>query len=346
MHSSDYLVWNFDRVAFTIGPWNLPFPIAIWGIIAALVIIWIGYSKLPAQKESGKEKEAEPAGWMVGLLIVGAFVVGQLIFLVLPSPTFQHIEWPVRWYGIMWALAFLFGLLIMQRMYKHAGRTQEELDRLFIYIFVATIIGARLGHIIFYAPAYYLRHPGEIIAIWHGGLASHGAAIGILLGMYLYIKKVKNMSFLWLADRVVIVVALGGAFIRVGNFFNSEIVGEPTDVPWAIVFPRAFPGPEAVPRHPSMLYEAILCLVVFVILWLIYKKYKNRPPEGSLFGIFLVSVFGVRFWLEHYKAHLANFETTIMTMGQWLSIPLILAGIWVLWKKVDWYKPEQVKSDE
>ncbi len=337
MQSFDYLVWNFDPTAFTIGPLTLPFPVAVWGILATLVIIYFAYPKLPVkERPEESEKEPEPSGWWVLLLVIGAFIAGQIIFAVLPSPTFQYIERPVRWYGIMWACAFLFGYLITQRVYKHAGRNQEELDKLFMYVIIATVIGARLGHVLFYAPAYYLRNPAEILAIWQGGLASHGAAAGILLAMYLYVKRVKDMSFLWLADRVVIVVALGGAFIRLGNFFNSEIVGKPADVPWAIVFPRAFPSVEAVPRHPSMLYEAILCLALFILLWAIYKKYKNRPPEGSLFGIFLVGLFGVRFWLEYYKADQAAFETSVLNMGQWLSIPLVLAGIWVLWKKVNW----------
>lgn len=336
MQSVDYFVWNFDPNVFTIGPFDLPFPIAIWGIFAAIVIIYLAYPKLPVKKDSKKDKEAEPAGWHVLLLITCAFIIGQLIFLVLPSPTFQHIERPIKWYSLMWVCAFVFGYFIMKKMYDYAGRTPEELDKLFIYIFVATVVGARLGHVLFYAPVYYLRNPSEILAVWHGGLASHGAAIGILLGMYLYVKKVKDMNFLWIADRVVVVVALGGAFIRFGNFFNSEIVGRVTDVPWAIVFPRAGLMPAGVPRHPSMLYEAILCLAIFVILWIIYKKYKNRPPEGSLFGIFLILLFGVRFWLEYYKADQANFETNLLNMGQWLSVPLILAGIWVLLKNVDW----------
>ncbi len=345
MQATDYLVWNVDPNAFTIGPLTLPFPIAIWGILVALIIIYFAYPKLPAKEKDKKEKEAEPSVRWILLLVTGAFIAGQLIFLVLPSPTFQYIERPVRWYGLLWAAGFAFGYLIMSKMYAHAGRTQEELDKVFIYVFIATVIGARLGHVIFYAPVYYLRHPGEILAIWHGGLASHGAAIGILLAMYFYVKKVKGMSFLWLADRVVTVVALAGAFIRIGNFMNSEIVGEPSDLPWAIVFPRANLIPAGVPRHPSMLYEALLCFAVFFLLLFIYKKYKNRPPEGSLFGIFLVTLFGVRFWLEAYKADQANFETTILTMGQWLSIPLILAGIWVLWKKVDWKNGRRQTGD-
>ena len=144
------------------------------------------------------------------------------------------------------------------------------------------------------------------------------------------------MSFLWLADRVVVVVASGGAFIRIGNFFNSEIVGKPTDLPWGIIFPRTHALPAMVPRHPSMLYEALLCILTFILLWVIYKRYKTTPPEGSLFGIFLVFLFGGRFFLEYFKADQAAFATGLFSMGQWLSIPLIIAGIWVLVKKVQW----------
>src|SRR5699024_3572797 len=129
----------------TIGPLDLPFPIAIWGLVAAFIIIILGYSKLPVNKKEKKKKgeEAEPSGWWVLLLVIGAFIVGQIIFLILPSPTFQHIEKPIRWYSLMWVGGFVFGYWIMKRMYAHAGRTQEELDKLFIYVFVATVVGAR-----------------------------------------------------------------------------------------------------------------------------------------------------------------------------------------------------------
>lgn len=238
-----------------------------------------------------------------------------------------------RWYGIMFASAFLVGYLIERRLFLNAGRKEEEVESLLTYVLIATVIGARLGHVIFYDLLYYLRHPAEIIAIWHGGLASHGAAIGIIIAMYLYVKKKKEMSFLWLADRVVVVVATGGAFIRTGNFFNSEIIGKATDLPWAVIFSRV----DMVPRHPTMLYEALLCLVTFGVLWFIYKKYKNHPPEGALFGTFLVLLFTGRFLLEFTKVNQAGFAADwAINMGQWLSIPLVAAGIWLIWKKVDW----------
>lgn len=342
---SNYFTWNVDPIAFNLGTIHLPFPIAIWGIVAAFVFIYFGYQKL-VPDDLPANKEPDIPAWKLWGMIIGSFILGQLIFLVFPSPTFSQIG-PIqpRWYGILFASSFVIGFWLTQRMFKHAERPAEEVDQLLTYMIIATVVGARLGHVIFYDLMYYLRHPAEIIAIWHGGLASHGAAIGIIIAMYLYVKKKKDMSFLWLADRVVIVVAIAGAFIRTGNFFNSEIVGKPTNVPWAIIFPRAHVPHPGLPRHPSMLYEAILCIITFVVLWAIYKKYKNSPPEGSLFGIFMVMIFGVRFFLEFLKEQQAHFATGILNMGQWLSIPLVLAGIWLLIKKVDWSKAAPIKTN-
>lgn len=342
MQSSDHIVWNVDPTAINLGSIPLPFPLAIWGLIAAVVIFFWGYSKLVPDTSGRKKEPAEPDVWKVIALGIGALIGGQLLFLILPSPAIEQIG-PIqmRWYGVLFASSFIVGYLLMRNMYTAAGRTQEELDVLLTYVLIATIIGARLGHVIFYDLGFYLRNPGEIIAIWHGGLASHGAAIGILLAMYLYAKKFKDMSFLWLADRVVIVVAIGGAFIRMGNFFNSEIIGEPTELPWAIIFSRV----DMIPRHPTMLYEALTYIGIFVVLWVMYKKYKTQPPEGSIFGVFLILLFGGRFLLEFTKVNQAAFATGwSINMGQWLSIPLIAAGVWLLWKKVNWKQAAPAKE--
>ncbi|HEX6981706.1 MAG TPA: prolipoprotein diacylglyceryl transferase [Balneolaceae bacterium] len=332
---TDHIVWNADPVAIDIGTIHLPFPIAIWGIVAAFIFIYFGYQKL---MPDDPRKEADVPQWKFWGMIIGSFILGQLIFLVLPSPTISEIG-PIRprWYGFLFAASFVVGYLITRYMFNQAGRSEEEVEQLLTYVLIATVVGARLGHVLFYDPAFYLRNPSEILAIWHGGLASHGAAIGILLAMYLYTKKKRNMSFLWLADRVVVVVALAGAFIRTGNFINSEIIGEPTDLPWGIVFAQR-PDLGMVPRHPSMLYEAVLCLVVFAVLWRVYRYYNEKPPEGSLFGIFLTFLFGGRFLLEYVKSDLVTFSTGLFSMGQWLSIPLIVLGIWLMVKRVDWQK--------
>lgn len=244
------------------------------------------------------------------------------------SPEIFHIGIiSIRWYSLLFALTFVIGYIIMQNIYKQENKKVAELDALAVYVMVGTIIGARLGHCFFYAPEYYLNNPAEIFKIWEGGLASHGGAIGILLGIALYVKKYPQYSFLWVVDRVVIVVALGGLFIRTGNFFNSEIYGRPTDVPWAIIFAKI----DQLPRHPTQIYEAIIYFLIFIALWLIYKKSKGKPTPGFLFGLFLVLVFTARFIIEFLKEVQSSFEVALpIDMGQILSIPFIAIGIFFI----------------
>lgn len=342
MQQSDHLVWNVDPIAFDLGAIQLPFPLAIYGIIAAFVFIYLGYQKLvPEDLPANKEPDISPLKFWG--LILGSFVLGQLIFLILPSPTITKIG-PIqpRWYGLLFASSFVVGLWLTKRMFRNAGRDPLEVDQLFMYVIIATVLGARLGHVLFYDPSFYFRYPGQILAIWNGGLASHGAAIGILIALYLFANKKRDMSFLWITDRVVVVVAIAGAFIRTGNFMNSEIVGEPTEMPWGVIFTKI----DMLPRHPTMLYEALLCIAVFGILWKVYKSYDNHPPEGSLFGLFLTILFSGRFLLEFTKMEQAAFASDwVFNMGQWLSVPLIVAGIWLITKKVDWKQPSQIRSN-
>lgn len=342
MPQSDHFVWDADPVAFTIGAFELPFPIAIWGVVAAFVFIYFGYQKLlPKKAPRGEEPQVPPL--KLWGLIIGSLILGQLIFLILPSPTFSQIG-PIQphWYGILFAGSFLVGFLLTRRMFIDAGRDPLEVDQLLTYVLIATVVGARLGHVIFYDLEMYLRHPAEILAVWHGGLASHGAAIGIIIAMYLYVRKKRDMIFLWLADRVVVVVAIAGAFIRTGNFINSEIVGEPTQMAWGVVFARL----DMIPRHPTMLYEALLCILVFGILWKVYHSYQKNPPEGSLFGLFLTILFSGRFLLEFTKIDQAAFASDwLINMGQCLSIPLVAIGVWLMLKKVEWNRPK-IASDK
>ena len=235
----------------------------------------------------------------------------------------------VRWYSLLFMLAFVAGIYIMNKIYKLENKPVEAVDPLLMYMLFATVIGARLGHCLFYDPAYYLSNPVKILMVWEGGLASHGAAIGILTGLYLYSRKYKDQPFLWLVDRVVIPVALAGAFIRTGNLFNSEIIGAPTDLPWAFVFDRV----DQVPRHPSQIYEALAYLFIFVILYRLYMKQKENTPKGQLLGLFLILVFGFRFFVEFVKANQEAFEQGMtLNMGQILSIPAVLAGVWLLYR--------------
>jgi prolipoprotein diacylglyceryl transferase len=247
----------------------------------------------------------------------------------------------IRWYGLLFASAFLSGYLVFSRFLTAERLSSEMLDQLLIYIAIGTVIGARLGHCFFYEPDYFLQNPIEILKIWKGGLASHGAAIGILLALWLYIRKYK-LSFLWLIDRIVIVVALGGAFIRLGNLFNSEIYGLPTDLPWGFEFvrdklydPNTGEILATVPRHPTQLYEALSYILIFVILLTFYRKRYMNVRDGYIFGVFMILLFSARFFIEFVKNDQVAFEAGMQfNMGQLLSLPFILAGVlMILWTK-------------
>lgn len=247
----------------------------------------------------------------------------------------------IRWYGLLFASAFLSGYIVFTRYLTTDRLNSEMLDQLLIYVAVGTVLGARLGHCFFYEPDYFLANPLEILKIWKGGLASHGAAIGILLAIWLYIRKYK-LSFLWLIDRIVIIVALAGAFIRLGNLFNSEIYGLPTDLPFGIEFVRdrlydSNTGEllPTVARHPTQLYEAIAYLIIFSILLTFYRKKKMEVRDGYIFGVFMILLFSARFLIEFVKNDQVAFEAGMqINMGQVLSLPFILAGVlMILWTK-------------
>ncbi|MBN8707166.1 MAG: prolipoprotein diacylglyceryl transferase [Bacteroidetes bacterium] len=245
----------------------------------------------------------------------------------------------IRWYSLMFAISFYLGFLLIRAFMKKDGRPIEDADRVLLYMMVSVIVGARLGHCLFYDPAFYLSHPLEILKVWEGGLASHGAAIGILTGMFIYSRKSKNQPFLWVMDRIVIVVALSGLFIRLGNLFNSEILGIPTDGSWGFVFTRI----DLIPRHPVQLYEAFTYFAIFGMLMWMYYKTREILQDGRLFGWFLITVFGGRIILEFFKEEQAAFHMILpITMGQLLSIPFVLAGIYLLVTS----KPKIVKLKE
>ncbi len=236
----------------------------------------------------------------------------------------------VRWYGLLFALSFIIGYQIFVWIYKRENRPEQELSDLIWYMIIGTVVGARLGHCLFYNPSFYFQNPFEIIAVWHGGLASHGAAIGILLALYFYTKKRKSVNYFWLLDRIVITVALAAFFIRMGNLFNSEIIGIPTDVAWAFVFTKI----DDIPRHPAQLYEALGYLVTFVIIFFMYKNHYKKLADGMIFGWFLVFIFGYRFFIEFLKENQTYFEEGMaLNMGQILSIPLVVAGIYFIYTR-------------
>ena len=234
-----------------------------------------------------------------------------------------------RWYGVFFALGFIVGYLIMAQIYRNERRPEEHLSSLFLYIFLGTLIGARLGHVLFYQPDYYLARPWEILMIWQGGLASHGGFIGVLIALYLYLGQYNEMSFLELSDRLVIATLPAAALIRIGNFFNSEILGVPTNLPWAVVFLRV----DDIPRHPAMLYEALIYLLVFVILYVSYWKAEIIKIPGRVLGCALVLCFTARFLIEFVKEEQVSFEQgMLLNMGQLLSIPFIVLGFILLFR--------------
>ena len=257
----------------------------------------------------------------------------------------------VRWYGVMWALGIWLVLFIMGKIYKKEQIAEPLLDKLFMYVLLGAVIGARLGHCLFYEwhllenPVEflgitfnygneYLLKPWKLIAIWEGGLASHGGAIGILLAVWLYNKKWLKRGFVWLLDRLIIGIALCGACIRFGNLMNSEIFGFPTSLPWGFMFVRSFEWQTLYAGqacHPTQIYEMIYCLVTFIVCGLLYKKYDAGKKIGLLLGIFWIGIFGTRFVLEFIKNNQEAFESSfILNMGQLLSLPFIVWGIYLI----------------
>jgi prolipoprotein diacylglyceryl transferase len=234
----------------------------------------------------------------------------------------------VRWYGLFFALGFFLGFLIMTQFYRREQREIENLPELCLYLMLGTIIGARLGHAFFYQPDYFLSHPREIPMIWHGGLASHGGFAGVLVALYLYLKKHRDMTFFELADRLAIPCVLAAALIRVGNFFNSEIIGIPSNLPWAVVFAQV----DNIPRHPAMIYEAVAYFLVFCALYVSYWKTRIIQFPGRVFGTALTTCFLARFLIEFFKENQVPFESRLaLNMGQLLSIPFILAGVYLIY---------------
>lgn len=251
------------------------------------------------------------------------------------NPEIFHIgSFSIRWYGLLFALGFLIGMQIMTHIFKKERKPLTDTDSLLIYMVVATILGARFGHFLFYEPEVLLRNPLEVILPPFAGLASHGAFFSLMFALWLYSRRQSSratgQSFLWVADRIVITVALAGACIRFGNLMNSEIVGRPTDVPWAFVFLNNSEYAK-IPRHPAQLYESLSCLVLFFFLMWFWNRRKEHTPPGSMLGIFLIWVFTLRFLYEYIKEdQVAKEAGMYLNIGQQLSIPVVLVGLFFL----------------
>ena len=256
-------------------------------------------------------------------------------------------DFKIHYYSLMWMAAFVTGWYLMKKVYRNEGLSDEKLDGLFMYSVLGIMIGARLGHVVFYQSELFkedflsvflpFRFSGGFEFTGFRGLASHGAAIGMIISMYIYNKKILKKSVLWILDRVVIASALGAIFIRVGNFFNSEMIGKPTEegFPLAIVFRQL----DSIPRHPGQLYEAFGYVFVFLILFFLYWKTKKSTQTGYLFGLFLVLLMSVRVVVEQFKiAQIDSREDWVLGLntGQVLSIPFVLCGLYFMFL----YKPK------
>ncbi len=252
------------------------------------------------------------------------------------DPVIFHLgSFGLRYYSFGFLFAFIFGYIILNKMFAREKVETKYLDSLVIWMFLAVLIGARLGHCLFYEPGYYLTadHWPEIVLPFnlatgqftgYEGLASHGAAIAILVAIWFYCRKFKVNGW-WLLDRLVIIVALAGCFIRLGNLFNSEIYGVETSLPWGFVFELRG---ETVPKHPTQLYESLSYLIIFLVCLWVYRKKEGKLHNGRLFGYWLIALFGMRFLIEFVKEEQVAFEQGMtLDMGQWLSVPFILGGV-------------------
>jgi prolipoprotein diacylglyceryl transferase len=242
-------------------------------------------------------------------------------------------------YGLLFVSGLIIGFYVIKKMFKAEGIPEEWLDKLLIYVVIATIVGARLGHVFFYDWHIYRENPIDIFKVWEGGLASHGGAIAILIALFLYSKYVTKRSMLWILDRIVAPIAIAGCFIRLGNLVNHEIIGQPTDLPWGFMFMREsyenlvlIDGEmQHVYRHPAQLYEAIGYLISFFVLHRMYWKTNLKEKKGMIFGFFLIFIFGWRFIVEFVKVGQADRDAgMLLNTGQWLSIPFVLAGIFLI----------------
>ena len=255
------------------------------------------------------------------------------------DPVLLHLgALQLRWYGLLFVGSFFLGLMLMQWIFKREGKDPALLDTFLIYIMLGAVIGSRLMHCFAYEPAFYLSHPLEILKVWKGGLASHGGLLGAILATWFFSRNYK-LDFMWLLSRTAIAGTITAAFVRFGNFFNSEILGKPAELPWAVVFARH----DMLPRHPVQLYEAFAYLVLLVILITIYRKVSFTVSTKVLPPLFLTYMFTVRFLLEYTKTRQADYTWDLpLSTGQALSLPFIVIG--VVWLVIAFKQIKQSRS--
>ena len=267
----------------------------------------------------------------------------------------------IRWYGMLWVIGLIVAVFIVQRIFDHEKHPEKWFDSLFVYMMFGIILGARLGHCLFYEPVYYLSNPLEILKIWEGGLASHGGVIGIIIAVWLYSKKVTKKSMLWTFDRVIVPTGFTAAFIRLGNLMNHEIYGGPTTEPWGfrfienISYWKAGAAPIYTdPSHPTQIYEAIIYLIVFAVTMYMFFKTNAKYKQGLTLGVAMIMIFLSRFFIEYLKNVQVDSEEVLrqntgLILGQWLSIPFVLWGVWLVWNALKKSKQKEevaIKTNE
>jgi len=327
---SGHLVWDFDPVLVTLPvKWLriIGFAAVLGLAVAAIRYFWRGHKR-------GSEEDRS-VGWTLVTVLA-------LILLVM-----RFVQGPleIRYYGVLFAAALFTGYYVMRWQFRRGGYGDDKAESLFLYAALGIIIGARLGHVLFYEPEKFLENPLEVLRIWHGGLASHGTTIGVLLALWLFHRKHK-IPYVEVTDRLSMSIALCSSFIRIGNFLNSEIVGREWDGPWAVVFTRY----DSQPRHPSQVYEVLMSWAVFAILYFVDRHFKETRPRGLISSLLIMGYFTLRFIVEFFKAEQVDAliqRGSPLTMGQYLSIPFIIIGIvwFVLAIRKGRYSPE-VKASE
>lgn len=317
--SGEHFVWDVNPILVTVPQsW-----LQVIGLVVGVVLGALAARYYWRARKRGSEEDRGIANTLATVAVVGLAVA---VFVKRP------IE--IRYYGVLFATALFCGYYIMRWQFRRGGYSDEKAESLFLYAALGIIIGARLGHIILYEPARFISNPIEIFKIWNGGLSSHGTAVGLLIALFLFHRKWK-IPYVEVTDRLSMSIALCSGFIRIGNFMNSEILGRVSDVPWAIVFPRAQGVTDAnMPRHPSQLYEVTMSVIVFCILYFTDRKLGERRPRGLISAMLLIGYFTLRFVVEFVKIEQADMLLGMhfpLTMGQLASLPFVLAGIaWMI----------------
>ena len=337
----NYIYWTVRPEIFTAGPFTVGTAgMWIFAAICALIIILdrVALSKAMARwKADGKPAGGKPENSWANALVFGALA----LWTVSQIPSHPHgiSIGPIslRWYGMMFLTGFTAGYWIVSRMFRHEGACQSWMPSLLIWVAAGTIIGARLGHCFFYEWDYYSAHPEKIIAFWEGGLASHGGTIGVILCVIGFNRYTAHKPPLWTFDRLVPAIALVGCLIRLGNLFNSEIFGHATTLPWGFMFPlsrewQQLYAPDTA-CHPTQIYEAACYLALFFLLMWMYWKRNAQQRPGLILGVFFIGIFLPRIIIEFVKNNQEAFEDTmLLNMGQLLSVPFMLAGIYLVYR--------------